>query len=171
MAAYIDLNAVRAGLVNDPKDYRYSGYGEAMGGSKLAREGLMAVVKEGESAETWGTAAARYRQMLYVSGESRGLRENRQPVKKGFSPEAVEAVIGQRGKLPVNEIIRSRVRYFTDGAIIGSRVFVEDAFGRHRLHFSAKREFGAKPMKGGEWGDMFTARQLRVDVLGSPAPV
>ena len=109
--------------------------------------------------------------MLYVSGEARGLRENRQPVKKGFSPEAVEAVIGQRGKLPVNEIIRSRVRYFTDGAIIGSRVFVEDAFGRHRSHFSAKREFGAKPMKGGEWGDMFTARQLRVDVLGSPAPV
>jgi hypothetical protein len=40
MAAYIDLNAVRAGLVKDPKDYRFSGYGEAMGGSKQARAGL-----------------------------------------------------------------------------------------------------------------------------------
>lgn len=26
MAAYIDLNAVRAGIVADPKDYRYCGY-------------------------------------------------------------------------------------------------------------------------------------------------
>ncbi|MFT4901938.1 MAG: putative transposase [Lentimonas sp.] len=30
MAAYIDLNPVRAGLVEDPKDYRFSGYGEAV---------------------------------------------------------------------------------------------------------------------------------------------
>ncbi len=30
MAAYIDLNPVRAGIVQDPKDYRWSGYGEAL---------------------------------------------------------------------------------------------------------------------------------------------
>jgi putative transposase len=29
MAAYVDLNAVRAGIVEDPKDYRFCGYGEA----------------------------------------------------------------------------------------------------------------------------------------------
>src|SRR6056297_1106008 len=40
MAAYIDLNPVRAGLVDDPKDYRWSGYAEALGGSKRARRGL-----------------------------------------------------------------------------------------------------------------------------------
>jgi len=40
VAAYIDLNAVRAGLVSDPKDYRYCGYGEAVAGSVQAREGL-----------------------------------------------------------------------------------------------------------------------------------
>ncbi len=31
MAAYIDLNAVHAGIVVDPKDYRYCCYGEARG--------------------------------------------------------------------------------------------------------------------------------------------
>ncbi len=36
----IDLNPVRAGLVNDPKDYRWSGYGEAVGGSVDARKGI-----------------------------------------------------------------------------------------------------------------------------------
>jgi hypothetical protein len=36
VAAYIDLNPVRARIVSDPKDYRFSGYGEAMAGSKKA---------------------------------------------------------------------------------------------------------------------------------------
>ncbi len=40
MAAYIDLNAVRAGLVDDPKDYRFCGYGEAVAGNQRAQAGL-----------------------------------------------------------------------------------------------------------------------------------
>ena len=43
MAAYIDLNPVRAGMVKDPKDYRWSGYGEAVAGKKRARAGLRGV--------------------------------------------------------------------------------------------------------------------------------
>jgi hypothetical protein len=31
MAAYIDLNPVRAGMVSDPAEYRWSSYGEAIG--------------------------------------------------------------------------------------------------------------------------------------------
>ena len=46
MAAYIDLNPVRAGMVADPAEYRWSSYGEAVGGGpkgngKKAREGLV----------------------------------------------------------------------------------------------------------------------------------
>lgn len=52
MAAYIDLNPVRAGIVKDPKDYRWSGYGDAVAGKRLRRAGLMRVVGEGE----WGWA-------------------------------------------------------------------------------------------------------------------
>ena len=37
MAAYIDLNPVRAGIVEEPMLYEFSGYGDAAGGSKLAR--------------------------------------------------------------------------------------------------------------------------------------
>ena len=44
MAAYIDLNPVRAGLVNDPKDYRWCGYGEAVAGQRLARTGLCRIL-------------------------------------------------------------------------------------------------------------------------------
>ncbi|MEZ5431159.1 MAG: hypothetical protein R3F31_08270 [Verrucomicrobiales bacterium] len=40
MAAYIDLNPVRAGMVDDPKDYRWCGYAEAVAGGRRARRGL-----------------------------------------------------------------------------------------------------------------------------------
>ncbi|PXA02798.1 transposase, partial [Coraliomargarita sinensis] len=43
MAAYIDLNPVRAELVDDPKDYRFCGYAEAVAGNRLARKGLSLV--------------------------------------------------------------------------------------------------------------------------------
>ena len=58
VAAYIDLNAVRAGLVSDPKDYRFCGYAEALGGGKAAREGLRILDRN----------LAGYRQVLYGSG-------------------------------------------------------------------------------------------------------
>ncbi|MCX6873462.1 MAG: hypothetical protein NTW21_06590 [Verrucomicrobia bacterium] len=39
VAAYIDLNPVRAGMVEDPADYRWSSYGEAMGGGPRGHGG------------------------------------------------------------------------------------------------------------------------------------
>ncbi|TVP75539.1 MAG: hypothetical protein EA353_13665 [Puniceicoccaceae bacterium] len=53
MAAYIDLNPVRAGLVKDPKDYRFCGYAEAVVGVEAALSGVqrvMRVFKEGDNA-------------------------------------------------------------------------------------------------------------------------
>ncbi len=44
MAAYIDLNPVRAGMVTDPADYRWSGYAEAMAGKTKARRGLVRII-------------------------------------------------------------------------------------------------------------------------------
>lgn len=166
MAAYIDLNAVRAGIVKDPKDYRFCGYGEAMGGSKEARAGLAVALGE---AGDWSAVSGQYRQLLYVSGEASGVRADGRSVRAGFGLETVERVVALKGKLPLNEVLRCRVRYFTDGAILGSRAFVEEAFLRHRDHFSAKRNGGARSMKGGDWGDLYTARQLRVDIPVFPA--
>jgi hypothetical protein len=40
------------------------------------------------------------------------------------------------------------VRDFTDGAVIGSRAFVDEAFARSRERFGAKRRTGARKMKG-----------------------
>ncbi|MFQ3243214.1 MAG: hypothetical protein ACI9JZ_002924 [Lentimonas sp.] len=43
MAAYIDLNPVRAGIVEEPKDYRFCGYAEAVAGVVGAKQGLIQI--------------------------------------------------------------------------------------------------------------------------------
>ena len=48
VAAYIDLNPVRAGLVGDPKDYRFCGYAAALAGNKGAQAGLMSFAPTGD---------------------------------------------------------------------------------------------------------------------------
>ena len=46
VAAYIDLNPVRAGLCPDPKDYRSCGYAEALGIPGVARKGIARIAEK-----------------------------------------------------------------------------------------------------------------------------
>ena len=75
MAAYIDLNAVRAHLVHDPAHYRWCGYAEAVTGSREAREGIGLVMLSRGRNPDWEEAAGQYRRLLYTSGRARGLSE------------------------------------------------------------------------------------------------
>jgi hypothetical protein len=65
------------------------------------------------------------------------------------------------------KMLSTRVRYFTDGAVIGSRSFVNEAFEAARERFSEKRKDGAQRMRGSgaETADvLWSARDLRVGV-------
>lgn len=169
VAAYIDLNPVRAGMVRDPADYRHSGYGEAMGGVKSAREGLK-LVMAGMGLAEWGEMSAEYRKMLYVKGMELKDEGSGEVIRAGIRTVEVDQVIGSDGKLTIPELLLLRVRYFTDGAILGSRKFVDEAFGRHRVHFGARRKTGARKLNGVDLGELFAARDLREDVVSCPAP-
>ncbi|TVP82472.1 MAG: transposase, partial [Puniceicoccaceae bacterium] len=68
MAAYIDLNPVRAGLVKDPKDYRFCGYGEAVVGNSAARAGVQRVMGVFAPEGNAQAALAGYRTLLYQRG-------------------------------------------------------------------------------------------------------
>ncbi|TVR47202.1 MAG: transposase [Puniceicoccaceae bacterium] len=154
VAAYIDLNAVRAGLVADPKDYRFCGYGEACGGSKEARQGLIAVL----GSASWKTAAADYRMSLFGKGSG--------PAALGWqgaviSDRAARRVMAQQGKLPAHEMLRCRVRYFSDGLVLGSREFVDGFFRENRSLFGVKRTSGARSNAALSTLNLATARDLR----------
>jgi hypothetical protein len=72
-------------------------------------------------------------------------------------------------ELSREQALRIRVRYLTDGAVLGSRRFVDGAFHRYRSRFSARRRDGARRMKGAAWGGLCVLRDLRSNVLGDPA--
>jgi hypothetical protein len=166
VAAYIDLNPVRAGLVSDPKDYRHCGYGEAMGGQALARSRLFELIALTGGGETWRQAAAQYRCVLFDVNRKDPKRPGR-----GFDPERVQQVLDRKGRLAHGELLRCRVRYFTDGVVMGSQTFVESVFQRYQSYFGVKRKDGARPMGFGEWDGLCTIRALRLKVVSPPVPV
>lgn len=168
VAAYIDLNVVRAGIMRDPKNYRFCGYGEAVAGVKEAKEGLQSVMLSLGESGTWSSVSGGYRKYLYVSGEAKGIDEDGRAVKPGFSRKKVERVLAEGGRLKPAEVLRCRVRYFSDGVVLGSREFVDEVFARHRAEFGVKRETGAREMRKGDWGGLCTMRDLRLEVVSVP---
>jgi putative transposase len=165
MAAYIDLNPVRAGLVKDPKDYRWCGYAEALGGSRRAQRGLCKAI--GKPVDGWQTAGAAeaYRCILFDEGREVKDAQNEIVVERGVSGESARAVLAERGKLSPAELVRLRVRYFSDGAILGSKAFVEGIFEAQREQFSPKRKRGARRIQEMA-SPMYSLRQLRQAPVG-----
>jgi REP element-mobilizing transposase RayT len=159
MAAYIDLNCVRAGLADDPKDYRFCGYAEAVAGSKIARHGLAAIF--GSTTQSWPKVQAGYRQRLFGTGA--GSREHGRVI----SPEEFQRVIAAGGKLPLATVLRCRVRYFSDGAVLGSLAFVATQLARYRKRAGPCAHTAPRPLPGlTDWGDLATMRKLRGPVFG-----
>src|SRR6185503_10666996 len=116
VAAYIDLNSLRANIVPDPMQYKWSGYGQAVLGHAGAQEGLRRVMAGAQriAPETLSGVEARrqYRVWLYVQGEqNEGTDEQGQPLRKGFSPEQVMEAIRRKGRVAPRDFVKLRVRY------------------------------------------------------------
>jgi putative transposase len=209
VAAYIDLNPIRAEMVDFPEDYKWCAYGEAMRpkGNTLARAGICRVLTQHQECasgkavgkvigkmigttngkaddETFGQfltvewddgGAEWYRMMLFADGEEifvdrpeAGVVNKR--VRKGFKRKQVESVLAKGGKLSFGEVLRCKVRYFSDGMVVGRRDFLDRVFGEARGLFHEKRKSGARPMRGVGWkkkeSRLYSMRRLRKDVLG-----
>jgi len=87
-------------------------------------------------------------------------------VRKGFSSAEVEAERTRGGKMPLRQVIRLRVRYFTDGAVLGGAAFVESVYARHRERYGLKRKTGARPMEEADWEGLCVLRDLKHDRIG-----
>ena len=174
IAAYIDLNPIRAGMVAKVEDYRWCGYASAVGCNHWARIGLGRVLRNsphlcGEDFEKdWEATGQAYRLWLYHEGEVCEVADpevTRKKVRAGFSREEVEVENARGGKLPLPQLLRKRVRYFTAGAVFGSASFVDGVFERYRSRFGEKRKTGARPMKEADWEGSHVLRDLQRDVI------
>ncbi|MCC5842368.1 MAG: hypothetical protein JJT96_19785, partial [Opitutales bacterium] len=118
VAAYIDLNPVRAGLVEDAGAYVFSGFGEACTGGRAARRGIARI----EGKMTWTTKwHERYRARLCsrMGPETRPRGEDRKP------SEAAKSEGGQSTALPERSGLLSNIRAFSEGWVVGSVAWVE----------------------------------------------
>ncbi|MBX3733516.1 MAG: hypothetical protein KF791_13080 [Verrucomicrobiae bacterium] len=161
---------MRAGLVEDPKDDRWCGYGAAAAGDATAREALAAVVamaqRRPEVAQEPGQALATYRMWLFGQGEEReGTAPDGGSARKGFSREAVLTVLAARRKVSLPEYLQLRVRYFADGAVLGTREYVDGVFHALQGRWGLRRRDGARPMQGLA-GNLCVLRDLRKQVFG-----
>ena len=189
VAAYIDLNPMRAGIVKDPMDYRWCGYAEAVGGDPLA---ISAYSHLHEMVERKGVAVSKvsdeevmqeYRILMAEEGQesdpdalpmTQGQRASKTfKRRRGYSREEIDAIIEQNGKLSKSQLLRCKTRYFSNGAVIGSKVFVDGFLKNLKSGSNPDRKMAAKPMRRIKWngkvadGKIFSYRDLQKDVYGS----
>ena len=139
MAQYIELNAVRAGIVAGAELYAWCGFAAALAGDEEAQKGICAVFGENRS---WNMVRGMYGQRIAVGTEEGG------------------GIEGER------MLAKRRVRYFVDGVIMGSAAFVEVMFQKRRELFCASRKTAARKMRGADWGGLCTVRDFRKAVFG-----
>ncbi|NCD33462.1 MAG: transposase [Spartobacteria bacterium] len=131
VAAYIELNPVRAGLVKDPALYCFCGYGDAVAGSGQAQNGIIDVmVHKGASfgrntERSWQKQSVRYLDEVLCFGH-----------------------MNIEGDNPLAQCLLQRCRYFTDGQVLGSKSFVEAFFLENRDYFGPRRMCGGRKVKG-----------------------
>jgi hypothetical protein len=159
IAAYIDLNCVRAGLAADPKDYRFCGYAEAVAGNKPARSGLAHIIGESKH---WPAIQAAYRESLFGKGSA-----PKEPAAF-ISPEAFEQALKNKTRLPLATVLRCRIRYFTDGAVLGGKAFVAQHLAHYRRRHGRREQSAPRPLPAlTDWGaDISTLRGLRNHAFG-----
>jgi len=157
MAAYIDLNPVRAGLVEDPKDYRFCGYAEAVVGHGNACAGLRWIWADRAGEGATDGALQCHRSLIFGKGGDPWTMKGRVMRRE----QVVRALEEQDGVLPRAAVLRCRVRYFTDGAILGSAEYVRGFVDAVRHSEKRKRPLRANRLKGARWGDLAVLRSLR----------
>jgi len=161
MAAYIDLNPVRAGMAADPKDYRFCGYAEALAGNKTAQTGITHIVTGRPAGEKWSAVQEVYRMRLFGAGAKQRAG------KASITPAQLAKVMEAGGSLPMTDVLRCRVRYLTDGAVLGSKAFVAEQLARYRRQTGQRKRISLRELPPvTEWGDMVTLRGARKNVFG-----
>ncbi len=137
MALYVDLNPIRAGMATDPADYRFCGYAEAVSGGERAREGIRSLMPR--QPESWRIVQAEYRRLLYATGEESSVRQ-------GFTRDEVSDVEAKGGELPAGAVLRKRIRYLSEGVIVGSRSFIDGWLAGNSWRFG-ERTLAAGPKR------------------------
>jgi REP element-mobilizing transposase RayT len=143
--AYIDLNPLRAGIVNRPEEYRWNSLGYHVQTNN--RDNFLSTdfgLKE-FNVKSKKERVTRYRRYVYEAGSVN------QPVKgsaKVIEDKVLEKERSRAFELSKSDRFRYRTRYFTDSGIIGTKEFVSAKYQRFKHLFNSKHEKKPKAIKG-----------------------
>jgi putative transposase len=159
--AYIDLNPIRAGLVERPEDYRWNSLGYHIQTDNkdnfLSLDfGLLEFgpgeIRSGVTSEMhWASILdveermKRYRRYVYEAG---ALGHPGKEQARVIDKDLVEHERGKNYKVSRADRFRYRTRYFADSGIIGTKEFVSSNYQRFKEFFMSKREKIPKPVAG-----------------------
>ena len=140
--AYIDLNPVRAGIVDKPEDYRWNSIGYHLQTNN--KDGFLSL---DFGLEIFGMMDAderlqEYRRFLYETGGMTKARGEK------IKAEVLEKERQKGFKIDRVDRFKSRTRYFTDSGIIGSKEFVRTHYDRVKHLFVTKKEKIPKSIQG-----------------------
>jgi REP element-mobilizing transposase RayT len=129
--AYIDLNPVRAGIVEKPEDYRWSSLGY-----HVQTDNKDNFLSLDLGLQEFGVAdekerLRRYRRFLYETGAMD--KDEGKPIER----HVLEKEHQKNFKLTRTERFRYKTRYFTDSGIIGSREFVRKTYQHFKDFFQS----------------------------------
>ena len=142
--AYIDLNPVRAGLVDRPEDYRWSSLGYRFRSSHKEEFLSWNLGLKEYNVKSPKERLRLYREFVYARG---GVDTGKGKILDAVPlPESVERFI-------------QRTRFFTDAGIIGSREFVRQGFELFRDIIQPKRERRPHKIQGLE--QIYSMKRLR----------
>jgi putative transposase len=143
--AYIDLNPLRAGLVNRPEEYRWNSISyHVQTGNKDGFLSLDFGLKEFGVLDA-GERLNRYRRYIYEAG---ALGKPGRAGAGVIHSSVLEKERKNEFELKRIQRFRYRTRYFTDSGIIGTKEFVSGNYRRFKDLFMSKREKIPKPVAG-----------------------
>ncbi|MCH8474825.1 MAG: hypothetical protein LAT55_06305, partial [Opitutales bacterium] len=121
VAAYIDLNPVRAGLVDDPGKYAYSGYGESvMAGEPMVDLGYIVDAIDKDT----GSDVLRFYRLL-VLGQGRMPREGKGHLDDQEAQEEITRLLSEQTVSDNERRVRAKIfAAITRAQVFGSESFV-----------------------------------------------
>jgi putative transposase len=153
--AYIDLNPVRAGLVDRPEEYRWNSIGYHLQAKNKDRFLSTDFGLEEFNVRGQKERIRRYRRYLYEAG---AIDRPDKMQAEVIDPKVVAKERKKDFEISRINRFRYRTRYFTDSGIIGSKEFVAENYQRFKHLFYSKHEKKPKPIKGLE--GMYSLKRL-----------
>ena len=153
--AYIDLNPLRAGLVERPEDYRWSSLGYHLQTRNKGRFLSTDFGLKEFNVKNKKERIRHYRRYVYEAG---ALNRPDKMQASVIDPRVVAKERKKGFEITRFSRFRYRTRYFTDSGIIGSKEFVSETYQRFKHLYYSKHEKKPRPIKGLE--GMYSLKRL-----------